>query len=300
MNPRPGRGVKDYVGLQKYGRRVPAGSSLGDRLAIPRTSVRSRLVIDESYDLRTPEQIDLQYDLAGLGSRFLALAIDMLIQSAVVAALAAVFGLGGALFAWSLSDLIGGNAGLVLSVGVALAVLFVFLLTWGYFLVFELIWNGQTPGKRVAGIRVLTSRGEPVTLVHSLVRNLLRLVDMLPTSYMLGTICILVTRRGQRLGDLAAGTVVVRERRVELPCPLPPLGPALVLPPRVASAFSPDDVRLARDFLLRAPSLSPVKRSELGWQVAATLRARLQAAGHPAPPDLTDDRLLPGVAALRA
>jgi uncharacterized RDD family membrane protein YckC len=257
-------------------------------------------VIDDSYDLRTPEQIDLQYDLAGLGSRFMAIAIDMLIQGTIAAALVAVFGLGATIFAVNFRDLFGRDGFLVLSVGVAVAILLIFLLTWGYFLIFELIWNGQTPGKRVAGIRVLTTRGEPVTLVHALVRNLLRLVDILPTSYMIGTISILVTRRGQRLGDLAAGTVVVRERHAELPRTLPPLDPALALPPHLAGAFSSDDVRLARDFLLRAPYLTRARRSELGAQIAATLRARLQAAGQPIPPDLTDDRLLPGVAALRA
>ena len=257
-------------------------------------------MIDDSYDLRTPEQIDLQYDLAGLGSRFMALAIDMLIQGAVVAAFVAVFGLGAAIFAVSFRDLFGRDGFLVLSVGVAVAILLTFLFTWGYFLVFEVIWNGQTPGKRVAGIRVLTTRGEPVTLVHALVRNLLRLVDILPTSYMVGTICILVTRRGQRLGDLAAGTVVVRERHAELPRTLPPLDPALALPPHLAGAFSSDDVRLARDFLLRAPYLTRARRSELGGQIAATLRARLQTSGQPVPPDLSDDRLVSGVAALRA
>ena len=124
-----------------------------------------------------------------------------------------------------------------------------------------MIWNGQTPGKRVAGIRVLTTRGEPVTLVHALVRNLMRLVDILPTSYMVGAICILVTRRSQRLGDLAAGTVVVRERHAELPRTLPPLDPALALPPHLAGAFSSEDVRLARDFLLRAPYLRADRRA---------------------------------------
>src|SRR3954453_4232812 len=98
-------------------------------------------MIDDSYDLRTPEQIDLQYDLAGLGSRFMAIAIDMLIQSAVIFALVAVFGLGAALFASSFRDLTSGTSGIVLTVGIALAVLLVFVLTWGYFLVFELIWN---------------------------------------------------------------------------------------------------------------------------------------------------------------
>jgi uncharacterized RDD family membrane protein YckC len=257
-------------------------------------------VIDDSYDLRTPEQIDLQYDLAGLGSRFMAIAIDTLIQGVVVAALVTVFGFGAAFFAVSSRDVLGRDGFLVVSVGIAVAILLTFLLTWGYFLIFELIWNGQTPGKRIAGIRVLTTRGEPVTLVHALVRNLLRLVDMLPTSYMIGVISILVTRRGQRLGDLAAGTVVVRERHAELPRTLPPLDPSLALPPQLASAFSSEDVRLARDFLLRAPSLRPARRSELARQIATTLRARLQASGQPVPPDLTDDRLLPGVAALRA
>jgi uncharacterized RDD family membrane protein YckC len=257
-------------------------------------------VFDDSYDLRTPEQLDLQYDLAGLGSRFMAMAVDMLIQGTIVGALVAVFGFGAALFATGTRGFFGRDGDLILGVGVAVAILLVFALTWGYFLVFELIWNGQTPGKRLAGIRVLTTRGEPVTLVHALVRNLLRLVDILPTSYMVGAICILVTRRSQRLGDLAAGTVVVRERRAELPGTLPPLDPALALPPQLASVFSSEDVRLARDFLLRAPYLTRARRSELGRQVAATLRARLHAAGQPAPPDLTDDRLLPGVAALRA
>jgi hypothetical protein len=147
---------------------------------------------------------------------------------------------------------------------------------------------------------VLTTRGEPVTLVHVLVRNLLRLVDMLPTSYTIGIICILVTRRSQRLGDMVAGTVVVRERRAELPGTLPPLDPSRALPPQIASVFSSEDIRLARDFLLRAPSLPPDRRTELARQIAQTLRGRMAAAGIVPPSDLTDDRLLPGVAALRA
>lgn len=257
-------------------------------------------MIDDSYDLRTPEQIDLQYDLAGLGSRFMAIVFDTLIQGVVTVALIAVFGFGAALFGSGARDLLGRNGSLVASVGIALIILLTFVLTWGYFLVFELIWNGQTPGKRLAGIRVLTTRGEPVTLVHALVRNLLRLVDMLPASYTIGVISILVTRRCQRLGDIAAGTVVVRERHAELPRMLPPLDPALALPPHLAGAFSTDDVRLARDFLLRAPYLTRARRAELGRRVASTLRTRLQAAGYPVPPDLTDDRLLPAVAALRA
>src|SRR5215213_772916 len=197
---------------------------------------------DDGYDLRTPEQIELQYDLAGLGSRFMALALDTLIQLGVILGLAAVFGLGAALVAASMRDLIGRYSTLFAVAGVALVVLLIFALGWGYFIFFELVWNGQTPGKRAAGIRVLTARGEPVTLVHSLVRNLMRLVDSLPSGYMIGIISILVTSRSQRLGDIAAGTIVVRERPAELPRPLPPVDPSLMLPPQLAGAFSSADI----------------------------------------------------------
>jgi uncharacterized RDD family membrane protein YckC len=255
---------------------------------------------DDAYDLRTPEQIDLQYDLAGIGSRFMAMAVDVLIQGALIAALGAVFGLGAVLMSFSLRDAIGRNSTIIAVVGVALLVLLVFAIGWGYFIFFELIWNGQTPGKRAVGIRVLTVRGEPVTLVHSLVRNLLRLIDALPSAYMVGVISILVTPRSQRLGDLAAGTIVVRERSAELPRPLPPVDPSLMLPPHLASAFTSADVLLARDFLRRAPTLLPARRDALRRQIVATLRARLTAIGQPAPRALTDDQLLAAVAALRA
>ena len=261
---------------------------------------RDRPGLDDAYDLRTPEQIDLQYDLAGLGSRFMAMVLDTLILFGVILGLAAVFGLGAALLAASMRDLIGRYATLFAVVGVALVVLLIFALGWGYFIFFELVWNGQTPGKRAAGIRVLTARGEPVTLVHALVRNLLRLVDALPSGYMIGIVAILVTPRSQRLGDLAAGTIVVRERHDELPRPLPPLDPSLALPPHLAGAFTSADVLLARDYLRRAPSLLPARRAGLSRQIAATLRARLAASGQPVPPDLTDDHLLAAVAALRA
>jgi uncharacterized RDD family membrane protein YckC len=255
---------------------------------------------DDAYDLRTPEQIDLQYDLAGIGSRFMAIAVDGLIQGAIMLGLGAVFGLGAALLTFSLRDAIGQSSGVFLVVGVAIGVLLIFALGWGYFIFFELIWNGQTPGKRAVGIRVLTARGEPVTLVHSLVRNLLRLVDMLPSAYMVGVISILVTPRSQRLGDLAAGTIVVRERPAELPRPLPPVDPSLMLPPHLAGAFRSTDVLLARDFLRRAPTLLPARRDALRTQIARTLRARLATVGQAAPPAFTDDQLLAAVAALRA
>jgi uncharacterized RDD family membrane protein YckC len=262
--------------------------------------MRGTGMMDDAYDLRTPEQIELRYDLAGLGSRFLAMLIDSLIQVVAMLALAAVFGLGSALVYGSLRDAVSRSPSAVLSVGLGLAVLLIFAIAWGYFIFFEMVWTGQTPGKRAIGIRVLTARGEPVTLVHSLVRNLMRLVDALPSAYMLGSICILVTRRSQRLGDIAAGTVVVRERHAELPRELPPLHPSQQLPPHLAGAFASADILLARDFLRRAPYLASERRAELHGQLAQSLRARLAASGQPLPPDLTDERLVTGVAHLRA
>jgi len=269
-------------------------------MMLPPDAALARPGLDDAYDLRTPEQIDLQYDLAGLGSRFMAMAIDTLIQVVLVMALVVVFGVVAALLTFSLRDLIGQSGAFAAIAGIALVVLLIFALNWGYFIFFELVWNGQTPGKRAVGVRVLTARGEPVTLVHSLVRNLLRLVDALPSAYMIGAVTMLVTPRSQRLGDLAAGTIVVRERRAELPRPLPALDPSLMLPPQLASAFASADVLLARDFLRRAPSLVPARRQELRGQIAATLRARLAASGQTLPPGFADDHLLAAVAALRA
>jgi len=89
----------------------------------------------------------------------------------------------------------------------------IFLITWGYHLIFELIWNGQTPGKRRAGIRVIQADGLPVTVSGILIRNILRLFDFLPVGYGVGMIMLFATKRTQRLGDLAARTVVIREQR---------------------------------------------------------------------------------------
>ena len=235
--------------------------------------------MSDAYDLRTPEQVDLEYEVAGLGSRFIAVLIDSLLQTAVMIAVFVAFALGAAFLGATTRRLSGGDSSLVMIVGIAVAVLLVFLITWGYFVVFELVWNGQTPGKRAAGIRVLTARGEPITLVHAFVRNLVRIVDYLPASYMLGAAVILATPRAQRLGDLAAGTMVVKERRAGLPRTLAALPSEQALPPRQAALFSQDDVALARDFLLRRQELSPDRRRALAREIADRFRARLGEHG---------------------
>jgi uncharacterized RDD family membrane protein YckC len=250
--------------------------------------------MDDSYRLATPEQVDLAYDVAGLGSRFLALLIDFLIQFAMLFALfvagALAAGLSGGNWWRSVVRELGGTEAAVL----ALVVLAVFLLLWGYFIFFEMAWNGQTPGKRALGLRVITTGGQPITLAHSLIRNLVRIVDMLPSSYLIGALAILVTPRCQRLGDLAAGTLVVKVRPEATPAMLPPLAFA-PLSPLEAGRFSPEDVALARDFLLRRGSLSGMRRAELSGRLAERFRPRLERVDPNEPAEV----LLARVAALR-
>lgn len=158
--------------------------------------------LDERVTIATPEGIELELVVAGLGSRFVATLLDTLIKIGVILAFTFVtaFGLGA-----TGSD---GGGGW----GAALLVLMIFAVLFVYDVVFEVLGAGRTPGKRIAGIRVVRQGGEPVGFLASMIRNVMRLVDFLPFGYVAGTLTILVTRPGRRLGDLAAGTLVVRER----------------------------------------------------------------------------------------
>lgn len=162
--------------------------------------------LSDQLRIDTPEQVALEFATAGLGSRFLAMAVDTLLQIAIgvgiFIVLAFVAGTTGLLrwasAAWSFVP--------------ALAVLAIFLLQWGYFVLFEMWWQGQTPGKRVARIRVIKDSGRALDVPSAIVRNLLRAVDGLPGFYGVGIVCMLINHDSRRLGDLAAGTVVVHER----------------------------------------------------------------------------------------
>jgi uncharacterized RDD family membrane protein YckC len=166
----------------------------------------------EQLTIETPEQIALEFPLAGVGSRFLALAVDLLIQFALIAGLV-LLGLG---VAWSTGagspfTSAEGNSRIALWT-FALVLLAGFVVFYGYFAIFEIAWRGQTPGKRLIGLRVIAASGRPASAYQILLRNLLRIVDQLPGPYAFGILSVLVTARSQRLGDLAAGTVVVHER----------------------------------------------------------------------------------------
>src|SRR5918912_1902102 len=167
---------------------------------------------DETLIIETPERVPLHFALASIGNRFLACAFDHFLQVVVI---------GGAflLFAW-----LGSAAGLDVRLRDmpkwALAVLIVLLfLVWsGYFVLFEWAWNGQTPGKRWLRLRVIREDGRPVTFWEAAARNLIRIFDMEPFPfYSVGLISVFISGRDQRLGDLVAGTVVVREREAQAP-----------------------------------------------------------------------------------
>ncbi|MFN8526700.1 MAG: RDD family protein [Chloroflexota bacterium] len=227
------------------------------------------------FGLQTPEQVELEYDVAGLGSRFTACMIDSTLQAAVMLAVVMVAGFAAGVTGWIGQRLLRSLDSWVLALFLGAIVLLLFLILWGYFLFFEIVWNGQSPGKRMLGIRVMSTGGEPITVAQSLVRNLVRLVDFLPSSYVVGAACVLLTRHSQRLGDLAAGTMVVRVHREESPRVVPT--PAQLLPPQAVRLLTTEDVALAREFVLRRHDLTAERRRELLAQLATRWRAQLGA-----------------------
>jgi uncharacterized RDD family membrane protein YckC len=241
---------------------------------------------EPDYAVLTPERITLQYDVAGIGSRSAAALIDVTIQLLVLLLLGLAFAL--------LARLIGVNvasleepdaAALPIIILGALAVVVVFVVLFGYFMFFEIVWSGQTPGKRMLGIRVLRENGYPVRSGDSVVRNLIRVIDGPPFGAVLGLTVMLFNGKSRRLGDFAAGTLVVREgtRRgvAALSAPPSPASPtgAPSGPPDGAGApgppvLSPADATLLRDFLVRRERLDPESRGDLARRLADTLAAR--------------------------
>ncbi len=177
---------------------------------------------EETLIIETPERVPLAFSLASIGNRFIAVAIDHFIQ--LMAVLVVVWGL----LYWTGASLdkLEGEPGEALREmskwTLALMVLIVFAIFAGYFVIFEWIWNGQTPGKRLMKLRVIREDGRPVTFWEALARNLLRIFDSFPMFaiipfYSIGLISVFASSRDQRIGDLFAGTVVVRERTDEAP-----------------------------------------------------------------------------------
>lgn len=166
--------------------------------------------MDEEYVISTPEQVAFSYEMAGIGSRSLAALLDHLIIVVVLVLLnCAMAALLPAVYALNFSGDDSGSVGVYILIAVLTLIQFLFL--WGYFVLFEIIWRGSTPGKRAAKLRVLRRDGHPIGAGEAILRNLVRLVDFLPVFYGIGFIVMFIDKDARRLGDFAAGTIVVRE-----------------------------------------------------------------------------------------
>ncbi|MCB8976701.1 MAG: RDD family protein [Ardenticatenaceae bacterium] len=159
---------------------------------------------DEFLNIDTPENVVFGYEVVGIGSRFLAALIDTLIIGFLLIATNAILIL---VFVGGFNNLSSAS-----SIVIALISLISFAFFWGYYIFFEMTWNGSSPGKRQVGIRVIRADGTPITLAESVIRNLVRLIDFLPGAYGLGLVTMFIDGKARRLGDLAANTLVVREQ----------------------------------------------------------------------------------------
>jgi uncharacterized RDD family membrane protein YckC len=220
----------------------------------------------EHLSIDTPEQIALEFPLAGVGSRFLAIAFDTLVQA--IAGL--VFGVV-AVVAAGVGVAIGGRPAGTWVLAFLLLVLFV--VYTGYFAVFEVVWRGQTPGKRLVGLRVIDVSGSPITVYSAILRNLIRIVDQLPGIYAVGIVSVIVTSRQQRLGDLAAGTVVVHERTETLEIPATA---ALSGAHMGAHQLTADDLLVMESFLRRRKDIDPLLRLETARRIARRMTDKLR------------------------
>lgn len=229
----------------------------------------------EQLTIETPEQIALEFTLASVGSRFLAIVVDTLIQVAV-ALLVLLIVLG---VIWTLGT---GAPSRTAAIWLFAVVLLVgFCLFYGYFALFEILWRGQTPGKRLVGLRVIGASGRPMTPFQALLRNLLRIVDQLPGLYAIGILFVLVTSRNQRLGDLAASTVVVHERPSAAESPQVVQGDDVGRARRSslrANRLSDQEVALVERFLERRADLDVNVRERTAREIANRIRARLDLA----------------------
>lgn len=248
---------------------------------------------DETLIIETPEHVELHFALATIGNRFLACAIDHLIQLLTLILIAfAAYELSSWVRALS-RQLVGDTQEGSLWV-MAAAILAGFVVFVGYFIFFETIWSGQTPGKRWLKLRVIQEDGRPITFFASLARNLLRLMDMTPPPfYSVGIVSVFASQRAKRLGDFVANTVVVKERTAEAPTFDEVFASEVIdsAHRRTAPAVdfqgdvrmvSPAEIVVVENFLRRRYDIPEHPRAWLAWRVAAPLLEKMRPYYDPA------------------
>ncbi|MHC8307034.1 RDD family protein [Pseudomonas sp. PB3P13] len=204
--------------------------------------------LDTRYQVETPEGIDLPLRAAGLVVRALAFCIDLAVRGLILGVLFAALAFLGKL-------------------GAGLGSILLFVVSWWYMVLFEVLNQGRSPGKHWMGLRVVQDDGTPIGWSASLVRNLLRFVDLLPFGYFLGAISCLHNASFKRLGDLAAGTLVIYR---ECPLTRPQLPEAE--PRRAAVTLTLNEQRAILDFAERQSELTPARINELATIVAKPLQ----------------------------
>jgi uncharacterized membrane protein SpoIIM required for sporulation/uncharacterized RDD family membrane protein YckC len=240
----------------------------------PRSGTPSA-TLAQTIDIETPELVTFSYTIAGVGSRVAAALIDYLLCLLLFIALILTLAFSGA-------NAVGPRDGTTMSDAWALSIIVIgqFLILWGYYVLWEGLADGQTPGKRIMRLRVVSDGGYSVSFAGSAIRNLVRILDMQPVvTYGLGIASIVATKQGKRLGDLAAGTIVVRERIVHTPAAPKPdviiIGPQGAVEERaVAVRLTDDEFAVLEQFMNRRSSFDPARRVEL----ASRLTKRFESA----------------------
>ncbi len=267
-------------------------------------------VSPDQLTIDTPEQVSIRFPVAGLGSRFLALLADSVVQAVAYAVLILIFVLIATSAPKTSGDELSHAGEKWLIAGI---ILFHFLMYWGYFTLFETFWNGQTPGKRLFKIRVIQQSGRQITFFEAMTRNLIRVIDMFPGVYLTGVITMLCNRQHQRLGDLAAGTLVIHERpsdeplwsgtaartitaaAFEPPTPELFLQPTdnLTLPADAVARLTAEDLAVIDRFFSRILDMELDTRAQIAARLAAQMTQKMCL---PLAPDTKPERLLEAIA----
>jgi uncharacterized RDD family membrane protein YckC len=237
---------------------------------------------EDKLTISTPEGVEMTLALAGVASRFAAELVDLIIQIVLFVVIVSV------------AAAVGHNSGWVL----ATSFILIFLLFFGYNVAFEVLNSGRTPGKMMNGLRVVRVSGHPVGFITSSIRNVIRLIDFLPSAYLLGAILIMSTSKNQRLGDVIAGTLVIRQRRGHsVPLPQPASRRELNETYRTwdTSRITADELAAVTQFLDRRWDFEDAARVRLCETLAARLRPKVTGA----PPEMPADQFLLALVALR-
>jgi uncharacterized RDD family membrane protein YckC len=233
---------------------------------------------DSDLIVATPERVSFEYRVAGLATRGIAQIVDLLILSFVLAAVYLV-------------AIAVGTSGLD-TLGYLIAIIGSFVVVFGYHWTCEAFWSGQTVGKKIFRLRAVGDRGEPMTFVQAGIRNIVRLVDFLPYGYGVGLVVLFVNGRGKRLGDLAAGTIVVKDSDHlalwQVPGGRPTDPPPPPAPAPAYAAAGPGELTLRRidPELRRFVTSYARRRSELPMPLRAQLAGQVQAPLQTAVPDV--------------